>query len=524
MNDHLLGGRYRLTGRIAVGGMGEVWRGTDELLDRPVAVKLLSAAHATDEAFRARFRAEARYAASLSHPNIAQVFDYGETSSDEEAPSDLPSGGAYLVMELVSGEPLSALIARQGRLSSADTLRIVSQAADALSAAHEAGIIHRDIKPGNLLVTTEGTTKITDFGIARAMWAAQASHLTQTGMVMGTASYVSPEQATGGTITSASDIYSLGVVAYECLTGTPPFTAETPVAIAVAHMHRPVPPLPDDVPAPVAALVTDMLAKQPEERPQSARWVADRARQLRSGLPRSPDLVAEAVPGDGADELTRTGEIFPGAVTNPSLGAALTRADLPVTALTGANFGGRPASNGRQPGDNRHRRRSAFLAAAVSVAIAGIGGTVAAVMLSGHPMSTTSDTSPVSPTATSPAVSASRSASTRTTPTQIHVPASIVATTPTLGVATGGSSTLPPPVITKKPVPPVKTTKSAPPPTTPPPTKPPPTKPPPTTPPTPPTPTPTPTPTTPTPTKGTSGGGISLTRIIGSLTKVIGSQ
>ena len=113
MNDHLLGGRYRLSGRIAVGGMGEVWRGTDELLDRPVAVKLLSAAHATDEAFRARFRAEARYAASLSHPNIAQVFDYGETSDDEEAPADLPSGGAYLVMELVPGEPLSALIARQ---------------------------------------------------------------------------------------------------------------------------------------------------------------------------------------------------------------------------------------------------------------------------------------------------------------------------------------------------------------------------------------------------------------------------
>ena len=116
MNDHLLGKRYRLSDRIAVGGMGEVWRGTDELLDRPVAVKLLSAAHATDEAFRARFRAEARYAASLSHPNIAQVFDYGETSSDEEAPSDLPSGGAYLVMELVAGEPLSAMIARQERL------------------------------------------------------------------------------------------------------------------------------------------------------------------------------------------------------------------------------------------------------------------------------------------------------------------------------------------------------------------------------------------------------------------------
>jgi hypothetical protein len=505
VNDHLLGGRYRLSGRIAVGGMGEVWRGTDELLDRPVAVKLLSAAHATDEAFRARFRAEARYAASLSHPNIAQVFDYGETSSDEEAPSGLPSGGAYLVMELVSGEPLSALIARQERLAAADTLKIVSQAADALSAAHEAGIVHRDIKPGNLLVTTDGTTKITDFGIARAMWAAQASHLTQTGMVMGTASYVSPEQATGGTITSASDIYSLGVVAYECLTGTPPFTAETPVAIAVAHMHRPVPPLPDDVPAPVAELVTNMLAKQPEDRPQSARWVADRARRLRNGQPAS-DLMAEAGPGAGAEELTGAVAAAPEAVTDANLGASLTRADLGAAAFAaGGDFGGQPDDAGREPGDHRHRRRSAFLAAAVSVGVAAIGGTVAAVMLSGHPMSPTSDMSPASPAA-SPAVSGSSAASATASPTQIRVPAGIVPTAPNL-VGTGNGTTLPSANTTKKPGP-VKSTKPAPPPTTAPPTTAPPTTAPPTTPP----------PTTPPPTTGTTGttGGASSTNVIGS--------
>jgi len=470
VNDHLLGGRYRLSGRIAVGGMGEVWRGTDELLDRPVAVKLLSAAHATDEAFRARFRAEARYAASLSHPNIAQVFDYGETSSDEEAPSDLPSGGAYLVMELVPGEPLSALIARQERLPVADTLRIVSQAADALAAAHEAGIVHRDIKPGNLLVTTDGTTKITDFGIARAMWAAQASHLTQTGMVMGTASYVSPEQATGGTITSASDIYSLGVVAYECLTGTPPFTAESPVAIAVAHMHRPVPPLPDDIPAPVAELVTSMLAKQPEDRPESARWVSDRARQLRGGQPASPVLMARALPGAGAEELTGAGEVAPEAVTSPNLGAAPTRADLGAAAVAaaGADFRGRPGGAGRRPGGHRHRRRSAFLAAAVSVGVAAIGGTVAAVMLSGRPMSPASDMSPASPAAASPTASASRSASASPSPTQIRVPAGIVSTAPSL-VGAGNGTTPPSVTTTKKPVP-VRSTKPAPPPTTAPPT------------------------------------------------------
>jgi len=459
VNDHLLGGRYRLSGRIAVGGMGEVWRGTDELLDRPVAVKLLSAAHATDEAFRARFRAEARYAASLSHPNIAQVFDYGETSSDEEAPADLPSGGAYLVMELVPGEPLSALIARQERLPTADTLRIVSQAADALAAAHEAGIVHRDIKPGNLLVTADGTTKITDFGIARAMWAAQASHLTQTGMVMGTASYVSPEQATGGTITSASDIYSLGVVAYECLTGTPPFTAETPVAIAVAHMHRPVPPLPDDVPAPVAELVTNMLAKPPEERPQSARWVADRARQLRSGLPAAPGLAAEAAAGAGPEEMAGAGDVTSEATTDPALGAALTRADFGAATPAGGELAGQAADGERQLGDNRHRRRSAFLAAAVSVAVAAVGGTVAAVMLSGHPMNPTSDMSPASPAAASPAASASRTASASTSPTQIQVPAGIVATTPNLGVGTGtGSGSGLPSVIPTKTPGPVTTT------------------------------------------------------------------
>ena len=236
------------------------------------------------------------------------------------------------------------------------------------------------------------------------MRAAQASHLTQTGMVMGTASYVSPEQATGGTITSASDIYSLGVVAYECLTGTPPFTAETPVAIAVAHVHRPVPPLPDDVPPPVAELVSQMLAKQPEDRPQSARWVADHARRLRNGQPAS-DLMAEAVPGAGAEELTGAVAASPEALTDANLGASLTRADLGAAAFAaGADFGGQPDDAGREPRDHRHRRRSAFLAAAVSVGVAAIGGTVAAVMLSGHPMSPTSDMSPASPGATSPAV------------------------------------------------------------------------------------------------------------------------
>jgi serine/threonine-protein kinase len=426
VTDHLLGGRYRLSGRIAVGGMGEVWRGTDELLARPVAVKLLSAAHASDEAFRARFRAEARYAASLSHPGIAQVFDYGETSEDEAAETpELPSSGAYLVMELVPGEPLSAVISRLERLSPGATLSIVGQAADALAAAHEAGIVHRDIKPGNLLVTADGTTKITDFGIARALWASQMSHLTQTGMVMGTASYVSPEQATGGTITSASDLYSLGVVAYECLTGRPPFTAETPVAIAVAHMHRPVPPLPPDVPAPVAELVLAMLAKQPEDRPESARWVANRARQLRGGLPTSPDMAVATMAADGF----ASGEAATGAPTRADFG-------VPPTAA-GPSPAGLSSDTERMGVRPRSRRRSAFLAAAMGVALAAVGGTIAAIMLSGHPMNTTGDNSPARAGSGSFSPAPSGSSQPAASPSAAPAPENMTTTGPTLGLGTG---------------------------------------------------------------------------------------
>ena len=293
MSDYLLAGRYRLTDRIAAGGMGEVWRGEDNLLTRSVAVKLLPTGRAGDEAFLARFRAEARYAASLSHPGIARVYDYGESAE---------FGGAYLVMELVNGEPLSAILARAGRLSPDATLDIVSQAARALDAAHQAGIVHRDIKPGNLLVAAGGTTKITDFGIATAVAAAQAAHLTETGMVMGTAMYVSPEQATGAQVTEASDIYSLGVVAYECLAGHPPFTASEPLAIAFAHKHEPVPALPPDLPQPVSDLVYHMLAKTPAERPASVRVVADRADMVRDALAMG-ESVAPGYPGATRGDL-----------------------------------------------------------------------------------------------------------------------------------------------------------------------------------------------------------------------------
>jgi eukaryotic-like serine/threonine-protein kinase len=353
VTDYLLAGRYRLTDRIAAGGMGEVWRGEDVLLNRAVAVKLLPTGRAGDESFLARFRAEARYAASLSHPGIARVYDYGESAE---------FGGAYLIMELVKGEPLSAILARAGRLSPDATLDIVGQSARALDAAHQAGIVHRDIKPGNLLVAAGGTTKITDFGIATAVRAAQASHLTETGMVMGTAMYVSPEQATGAPVDASSDIYSLGVVAYECLAGHVPFTASEPLAIAYAHKHAPIPALPPDVPQPVGDLVYDMLAKTPAGRPVSARVVADRADMLREAL---------FLGGGALSAAGRTGEF-----------AGVTRADLPA-APTGAlrpdDYDPAGYEQGPGPPGNRRRWVTAGLTAALCAAAAATG-----LYLSGH--------------------------------------------------------------------------------------------------------------------------------------------
>ncbi len=251
--------RYALESRIATGGMGEVWRAADTVLGRQVAVKLLKAEYADDATFRSRFETEARHAASLHHPNVAAVYDFGEA-----APSD-GSGVArpYLVMELVDGQPLSALLEPGHPLDPDATRDLLAQAADALGAAHAAGIVHRDVKPANLLVTPGRTVKITDFGIARA---AEGMSLTETGQVMGTPQYLSPEQAQGGTATPASDVYSLGVVAFECLAGHRPYVAETAVATALAHLREPVPELPDDVPADLAAVVRRAMAKSPEDR------------------------------------------------------------------------------------------------------------------------------------------------------------------------------------------------------------------------------------------------------------------
>ncbi|GAB3497336.1 serine/threonine-protein kinase [Nocardiopsis coralliicola] len=264
----LLSGRYQLDEQIGSGGMGTVWRATDTILNRPVAVKLLHPAQMAEPTSRERFRTEGRITAGLSHPGIAQVYDYGEQGER-----------AFLIMELVPGEPLSSILRRNAGLEPGVTLDIIAQSAAALAAAHGRGVVHRDIKPGNLLVTEDGTVKLTDFGIARGD---QSVTLTQTGMVMGTAQYISPEQASGRPATHASDVYALGVVAYECLAGQPPFTADSPIALALAHTREPPPPLPDSVPPQLVDLVTTMLAKAPDDRPESAGEVARVAQMLRA--------------------------------------------------------------------------------------------------------------------------------------------------------------------------------------------------------------------------------------------------
>ncbi|HZD73221.1 MAG TPA: protein kinase [Actinomycetota bacterium] len=275
----VLAGRYRLVRRLAGGGMGQVWRANDEILSRPVAIKLLRSEYAEDPEFIDRFRAEARRTAALSHPGIASVFDYGETG---DADGDTT---AYLVMELVEGEPLSVLLAREGRLSPAHTLDVLAQSALALDSAHQAGVVHRDVKPSNLLLRRDGVVKVTDFGIAHA---ADEAPRTEAGLVVGTAAYLSPEQVACRPATPASDVYALGVVAYECLAGRRPFTGDHPIALALAHRRSEPPPLPDDVPETVRELVSWMMSKAPKARPPSAGALGRQALATRSTLPEGP--------------------------------------------------------------------------------------------------------------------------------------------------------------------------------------------------------------------------------------------
>jgi serine/threonine-protein kinase len=255
-------GRYLLEERIASGGMADVWSAEDSVLQRRVAVKIMRPDPGHEELFALRFRDEAVHSASLNHTNIATLFDYGEDD-----------GLAFLVMELVEGRPLSAMIREQGRIDADQVRSIVGQCALALGVAHGAKVVHRDVKPANILVRDDGLVKLTDFGIARAL---DASGHTRAGDLLGTPSYLSPEQALGRPATGASDLYALGVVAHEMLCGSKPFDKPTPIATAMSHLHEAPPPLPDDVPEDLAGVVEDLLEKDPRERPENARAVAIR--------------------------------------------------------------------------------------------------------------------------------------------------------------------------------------------------------------------------------------------------------
>jgi eukaryotic-like serine/threonine-protein kinase len=281
-SGQLLADRYRLARRIAVGGMGEVWEAADTRLDRSVAIKVLKPELCGDAEFLHRFRTEARMTASLNHPGIAAVHDYGETNAVVDGPKDT----AYLVMELVEGDPLAAILAKERRISAEYTLEIVEQAGNALQAAHERGYVHRDIKPGNIMVThaADGrvVVKLTDFGIAKA---ADAAPVTRSGMVMGTAHYIAPEQALGHEAEPASDVYSLAVVGYECLAGHRPFLSENAVTVAMMHIRDAPPPLPPDVPMYARAVIEATLVKDPTQRYSSGGEFAAAVAAVRAGHP-----------------------------------------------------------------------------------------------------------------------------------------------------------------------------------------------------------------------------------------------
>ncbi len=371
-------GRYELSSRIAVGGMGEVWKATDALIGRTVAIKILKDEYMGDPGFLERFRAEARHAALVNHEGIANVFDYGEEQ-----------GSAFIVMELVPGEPLSAIIEREGRLPADRVLGIVAQTATALQAAHDAGLVHRDIKPGNLLITPEGRVKITDFGIARI---ADQVPLTATGQVMGTVQYLAPEQASGHTATASTDVYSLGIVAYECLVGKRPFTGESQVAIAMAQINDTPPPLPDDVPGPVQRLVLACLAKDPADRPSTAAKLAQAATALHRGnLQLAASYVPQVLPVDAATSVMPATTLLDDAATTALPQTTL----LPESQLST----GGDAEGEDEQGEAGKKKRSPWTWPLITLAALLLligGGTAAALLANGggseKPTETTTQT------------------------------------------------------------------------------------------------------------------------------------
>lgn len=326
------GGRYAVVEPVGSGGMAEVYRARDELLGRDVAVKVLSARLSNDKSFVERFRREAQSAANLNHPNVVSLYDYG---ADD--------GAYYIVMEYIEGKSLGEIVADSGALLPERAAEIASDVAAALERAHSSGLVHRDIKPTNIMVTSSGQTKVTDFGIARALGGStEQTQMTQTGMVIGTAAYLSPEQAQGNPVDARSDVYSLGCVLYEMLTGRPPFSGDAPLAIAYKHVREdPTPPSTanPDVPRELDAVTLKALSKNPDNRYASAAEMREDLQRFLSGqkVHATPLMATQTVvaPVSSGTQVMRTTETEYEPPPEPRRGALYVLAALLILALFG---------------------------------------------------------------------------------------------------------------------------------------------------------------------------------------------